>query len=1057
MVQDHNGFLWLGTQDGLNRYDGDGFTTFKHDDEIPESLANNFVWALHVDRNGTLWIGTEGGGLDRWNPADDSFTHYRHVPSDGSSLVDDEIRALDEDQDGAIWIGTGGGLSRFSPESGLFKHFIHDENDSNSISENRIRAVLADRVGRIWIGTFEGGLNRKDPASDIFTRYNHNPEDENSLSSDKIKTIREDAHGNIWIGTYDGGLNRLEPKSGRVTRFRADPNHRNTIGHDRVRALFTDSTGTLWVGTDDGLSRLLDGANRFETYRHDPADPNSLSSDRILSIYQDRAGLLWVATQAGLTHRNTAMETFSHGKQDPDAESTLSSNIITGFSEGKHNTVWVGTYGGGLSGLNLETGDYTHLKHDDKDGGSLGDDRVMSLYNDSRGNLWVGTMASGLSIRYAGSKNFIHLRHNPEDPASLSADGVTAITEDGDGTIWIGTYRGGLNRLLEDGRSFSHYRHDESSPTSLSSDQVMSLHADPEGTIWVGTKDGGLNRLDPKTGLFSHYTNDPEDPSSLGSDTVWTIYEDSERTLWLGTQGGGLNRWSFADRSAGNETFYRYTVENGLADDLIYGVLEDRSGNLWLSSNQGLSRFNIKTEVISNFDTTHGLQSPEFNFGAYFQNEAGVMFFGGNNGFNYFHPDDVRKNDHVPPVVLTGILKMNEKVILEQPTWDLDELVVDYWDHMVSFDFAALDFSAPEKNRYAYRLEGFDADWIDLGTLRRATYTNLDPGEYTLHVRASNNDGLWNEAGITLPIRVLPPPWKTWWAYSLYATALLLLLIGFVRIQARKLRREEENSRQLELSVRERTEELAIKNIELEEASLTDSLTGLRNRRYFQQHLQDDIALIDREYELRRINGTLSELNDSGLMCLMIDLDGFKAVNDNFGHAAGDLVLLATCKVLSSIVRKSDTLLRWGGDEFLIVARSTKRESANILAERIRIAISELEVRVDNENTARVGCSLGFAFYPFLPSAPRLLAWEQVLNVADRALYLAKANGKDAWVGISARESARRPDLINLLMSNLEPLHHEGAIDVTSNLEPDELWTDQSETKKRSRGDGSAA
>ncbi len=1065
IVQDQQGFLWFGTQDGLNRYDGYQFTTFQHDDQAPGSIANNFIWALHVDRNGVLWVGTEGGGLDRWNPADDTFTHYRNDSADPFSLINDEIRALDEDRENRLFIGTAGGLSRFSPESGVFTHFTHQDGDSGSLSDNQIRAVLLDREGRLWVGTYEGGLNRKDPGSDDFLHYRHDPNDPGSLSSDRIKTVREDSHGHIWIGTYDGGLNQLEPETGRITRYRADPNDRTSLGHDRVRALFTDNTGTMWVGTDNGLSRRLDEANGFATYRHDPADSNSLSSDRILSIYQDRGGLLWVATQAGLTHRNTALETFTHRKQDSEAETTLSSNIITGFAQDREGILWIGTYGGGLTGMNLDDGTYTNVRHDDSEPNSLGDDRVMSLFHDSRGNLWIGTLAAGLSVRYSGRKDFEHLRNDPDDPSSLSSNGVTAITEGSDGTIWVGTYRGGLNRLLPDGRSFRHYRHDETDPDSLGSDQVMSLKTDSNGALWIGTKGGGLNRLNAGNGRFTKYKNDPNNPNSLGNDTVWTIHEDAKGTMWIGTQGGGLNRWLQEDRYASKEYFHRYTTrEGGLANDFIYGILEDEYGNLWLSSNKGISRFNTRAGMSTNFDTTHGLQSLEFNFGAYFRSTDGTMFFGGNNGFNYFNPSDVRKNNHIPPVVLTAILKMNEKIALDRPTWEVDELVVDYQDHVVSFDFAALDYSAPEKNQYAYRLEGFDEDWIDLGTMRRATYTNLDAGEYTLHVRASNNDDVWNEAGIVLPVKVLPPPWKTWWAYTLYAAAFCMVVLSFIRVQAQKLRREEEHSRQLEISVQERTAELAVRNQELatlntklEEASLTDSLTGLRNRRYFQRHLLDDIAYIDRQFELHRQKGKTDELAGSGLMCLMIDLDGFKLVNDTFGHAAGDQVLLETCEALSGIVRQSDTLLRWGGDEFMVVARGTSRDSANILAERIRKTISDLRVRIDSERTAQVGCSLGYAFYPFLPSSPSLLSWEQVLQVADRAMYMAKTSGKDAWVGIAAREGSRRPGLLETLIADPESLYRDDAINVASNVKVDELWAAEERAADHQRSSGGAA
>jgi len=421
--------------------------------------------------------------------------------------------------------------------------------------------------------------------------------------------------------------------------------------------------------------------------------------------------------------------------------------------------------------------------------------------------------------------------------------------------LWIGTYRGGLNRMNRERGTFERFRSDPEDPAALSDDRVMVIRSDSDGMLWIGTEDGGLNRFDPRTRIFTRFRSDPAEPSSLGSNFIWSMHEGRDGTLWIGAQGGGLHRWSQEDRRALRSHFTRYTERDGLRNESIYGILEDAQGNLWLSTNRGVSRFDPQLERFTNFDTTHGLQNNEFNFGASFAGPTGEMLFGGNNGFNVFDPVRVDGNDYVPPVVLTGIFKLNERVVLDKPTPEAERITLGHLDHTVSFEFAALDFTAPQRNRYAYKLDGFDQDWVQLGNSRRATYTSLPPGSYVFRVRGTNNDEIWNETGAQLAVEVFPPPWKTWWAYSLYALVLFGVVLRYTHIQAEKLRREAEYSRKLEEEVRERTQEIATRNTELQEvngkleqASLTDSLTGLRNRRYLMTEVDKSIALVERFY-----------------------------------------------------------------------------------------------------------------------------------------------------------------------------------------------------------------
>ncbi len=760
------------------------------------------------------------------------------------------------------------------------------------------------------------------------------------------------------------------------------------------------------------------------------------------AIYQDRGGVLWVGTKGGgLNNWNTHTGSFPHYRADPAAASGLSGNIVTSFFDEGNAVVWIGTFGGGLNRFDRTRGSFTLYQHEPTDPQSLSNDRVMSLLLDSKNILWVGTYGGGLNRFHRDTGTFTRYQHDSADPASLSRNGIMSIYEDRQGVLWIGTFEGGLDRMEPSSGTFIHYAHDPTQPTSLSNNRVTAFYEDAAGVLWIGTDGGGLNRFDRTTGTFAHYQNDPAVPTSLSNDSVLSIHEDGNGVLWIGTLGGGLNRWERAARESVRGEFQRYSERDGLPNDSIYGILTDDEGNLWLSTNQGLSKFDPGRETFRNYNTTHGLQSNEFNVGAYHRSADGEMFFGGVSGFNAFYPASIRDNAHVPPVVLTSFLKFNEKVDLGKPIWETDRVELGYRDYVVSFEFSALDYTAPEENRYAYMLEGFDEDWIELGRLRRATYTNLDAGDYLLRVKGSNNDGVWNEAGATLELRVIPPPWQTWWAYSFYGLLAVGVLFGYARAQARKLEREETYSRELVQQVDERTRELAERNEDLqeanqklEEATLTDSMTGLRNRRYLMTHIHEDLALVERQYLVLQADAGSQTPQPPDFLFLMIDLDGFKRINDIHGHAAGDRALLQMRDILEKTCRVSDTIIRWGGDEVMVVGRAVNRSSAETVAERIRTAVTEHAFELGNDDKVRLGCSIGFAFYPFLPSAPSRIKGEQAMKIADRALYLAKQSGRNAWVGIYATDKTPGEDLIPSVNDRLEEMSLRGEIELSTSI-----------------------
>ncbi len=789
LLQDRAGFIWFGTRDGLNRYDGYDFKTYKHDPKNQASLPASSILTLLEDDSGDLWIGTEGGGLARWHRTSDRFTRFVHDPADPSSVSGDHVRAIHRDRAGGLWIGTfDSGLNRLDPDAGRFERFRHDPSDPGSLGDDRIRALFSDRLGNLWIGT-RGGLEVFEPNAGTFFHYRHQPSNPASLNDNRVLSLLEDRLGNLWVGTFSG-LQRLDRAKGQFVRFGHDPDDPTSLSENTVRVLFEDREDRLWVGTDGGLNLFARESGTFARYRHAPADPKSLSSDRVASIAQDLSGVLWVGTWAGGVNKwQPATWAFAHYRRDSAATTGLSANAVLAFSEDRDGRLWIGTRGG-LDRLDRASGEFSHFKHDPQDSSSLTDDRITTLLHDRQGRLWIGTQTGGLNRYEAAAGTFRSYRHDPARADSLGADGVMSLLEDRQGQLWAGTFGGGLNRLLNDRPdSFERFRHAAGDPSSLSNDRVSALAEHAEHGLWAGTFGGGLNRFDRGTGSFLRLQHDSDRPDSLSHDVVTALHFDPAGALWVGTQGGGLQRLDSVD---GGGSFTIYSEPEGLANQSVSGILSEAGGALWVSTNGGLSRFDPATESFKSFGVSHGLQSNEFNFGAAYRSRRGEIFFGGVNGFNAFFPEEIESRSTPPPVVLTSLLKYGEPVALERPLQELERISFNHRDHVFSFEFAALDYAAPHRNRYAYRLEGLTEDWrdwIDLGTHRRVSFTDLDPGSYVLRVKGANHDGIWNDEGVSLAITVEPPPWRSGWAFSGYALAIGAVVFFAARARRQKLRR----------------------------------------------------------------------------------------------------------------------------------------------------------------------------------------------------------------------------------------------------------------------------
>jgi len=784
ICQDSQGFLWIGTQDGLNKYDGYTFTVYRNDPTDPTSLSTNVIYDILEDAEGDLWLGTDRG-LVQFDKRCEVFTHYQPGEKEPAGLRQAIVRSMLEDSYGVLWVGTvARGLYRLDRRTGRLVVYQHKPEDPRSLGGNTVTALLEDAHGALWVGTHGGGLSRLDRETGAFTQYRHRREDAQSLSSDNVTALWEDTRGILWIGTETGGLNALDTATGGPTfiRYQHDGDNPHSLSHDHVQALLEDAAGMLWVGTGRGLNELDRRTGQFRRHYHEEGDPASLGHSEILSLIEDTQGILWIGTRVGLNKFDRSTRAFGHFRRGREPQGALSNNAVTAFLEDAQGSLWIGTYAGGL---NRSTTDHTltgfvHFDHREDDPHSLGDrqalpdaDRprplaenaVFALCEDAQGRLWIGTSA-GLHRLVPGEDpalppTFVRYRHAQDNSRSLSHNSVTNLAIDAKGDLWIGT-QGGLNRLhqADAAHGFVRYLHDENDPNSLSHDFVRTIHADSAGNVWIGTN-GGLNRVaHGDDSRFIRYHHDDQDPHSLSHDGVTCIAEDAQGRLWIGTRGG-LNR---VDPQTGWFTSYR--EKDGLSNDMVYGVLVDDHGCLWLSTNKGINHFDPSTERFTYYDTHDGVQANEFTDGAFYKDRLGRLYFGGINGFNVFHPDDIQENTFLPPVVMTSFLLSNEPVSISEsgPLKEhinfVDQIELAPEDYVFAFEFSALNYRQPHKNRFAYQLAGFDRDWIYADARdRKAVYTNVPPGTYTFQVKAANDDGVWNEDGTSIQITVSQPWW----------------------------------------------------------------------------------------------------------------------------------------------------------------------------------------------------------------------------------------------------------------------------------------------------------
>jgi ligand-binding sensor domain-containing protein len=836
--QDAKGFMWFGTEDGLNKYDGRNFTIYRDNRADPNSITYKWTEIILEDRRGMLWFASRRG-LSRFDPVREIFVQYFADVKNSASLFNDTITALADDGID-LWVGTAGGLNRIDSATGAVERIPIP---GNAGKEPKINALLPDPGGNLWIGCHSGlyyyehetsvvskvllpdedgetlivnalalhgeelwagtgrGLAKLTPASDgkashvVFSTFG------NGLPQQAIEGLLFDGNGKLWASTGEG-LYKFNSHNGSLTLLIASRDVSNSLAINTSKSLYLDSHGYLWFGTHgSGLYRINTLNDQVNHYRNNPADVKSISENSINCIYEDRTGVIWIGTfGAGISILDPQANKFELLCHDPLNPESLSSNFIWSIFEGDDGTIWIGTNEKGLNAYSPVTGTYRLFDHRADDPQSLSASTVKEVFQDSKGNIWVGTDGGGLDLLNPATGHSSHFRHIPGDPSSLSGNSVRVIYEDDSGILWIGT-REGLNRFDPVTKRFRRYVHSPENPASISHNFVYSaILKDSRGNLWVGTYGGGLNRMDLEKGTFTHYRNDPDDPASLSDDIVFSIYEDNRGMLWIGTNNG-LNRM---DPATG--AFVRYGVGQGLRNEVIYGILPDNYNHIWMSTNYGISRMDLNDYSITNFDINDGLQSNEFNGNSFHRGKSGKHYWGGVYGLNIIDPGRIDPAKNESNVVITKLAILGKEVTARNSMFKgvkrsafhdiksdgealfmaeniayTPEIVLNYKQRFISFEFNALNHPPSQKMSFSYRMENMEDDWNYSGDRNFVTYANMKPGTYVFRADAKNKDGFSSPGPAALIITIHPPFWDTWWFITLEIMALIALAVFFYR------------------------------------------------------------------------------------------------------------------------------------------------------------------------------------------------------------------------------------------------------------------------------------
>ncbi|MGL1891307.1 MAG: ATP-binding protein [Spirochaetaceae bacterium] len=802
-TQDNQGFLWFGTEgnNGVFRYDGVEFVQFKHEPDNSSSIVSGSIYSIITDRNGYIWFASNGGGLSRLDPINLKFHNFSHSPTDLNSIADNSIYSLLEDKDGNIWIATAKSLDLYNPSTNTFTHNYPNRNTNGKLTNSLIYHMYESRDGTIWIGTYGGGLNYYNPDTHKFKSYTNDPGNPKTISSDTCGAITEDVDGHIWVGGK-AGLNKLDRNTGEFFHFRYDHNNNESIADDYIWDIEQDSSGNLWLaGFGGGIGKFDIQTGKVRRFLNNSIIQSSLSSNLVFFNFIDTGGVLWSGTvDGGLNKYNLLNEQFINYKSiDRDSNSFSVSSLFTIYQTTDKN-IWIGGQGhqSGLNKWNRSESKITHYLPNKDIKNSLPEGEVLSIYEDSSGNLYIGQY--GLTYFDRDNSSFTRIFPSVKDEEIYSGITVRKIVEDRDKNLWLTTERGLIK--ISPGRDDYEIFYDKT--------PLTTLFIDNKDSLWVGTASEGLKRKDYNTGEWESFINKVDSKNRHISGMITSIYQDKKSRIWVGTDTG-LKLFNEIDN-----TFSTFTESDGFISNSILSIEEDSGGAFWLGTSQGLVNFNYDTKEINNFTVSDGIQGNEFSIrnDNSITDDNGYMYFVGKNGLTIFDPLNIKKNENKPKVVLTAFKTFNKKYEMDVAASGIKSLDLSWKDSMITFEFSALDYNNPGQNSYMYMMKGFDKTWIDSKNNSTATYTNLDGGEYTFLVKASNNHGVWNEDGINIPIKITPPWWKRWWANTLYILVTLLLITLFIKYRLSTLERAKNR---LELEVGERTKELNNSLINLKE------------------------------------------------------------------------------------------------------------------------------------------------------------------------------------------------------------------------------------------------
>ncbi len=983
IAQDEDGFIWFGSSEGLDRFDGHQTLSFQHDSSQPNSLSSSVISRILIDKQQRLWVGTFGGGLNLYREKSQDFLHFT-TKTKNSVLTNDSVNALFEDSEGKLWIATENGLNVLSSHEDKWstQHISQELGNPNSLTHNAVLSIIETRDKEIWVGTNGGGISVFDLQGNFIKSIKYGDQNSATYVNKFVSSLYLDINGDIWIGTVDNGLLKYIPSTKKFIHYQDNVNDQSTISSNAISNIYQDSEQNIWIATDNGLSIYNYKTNNFSRYNYSPNNPYSISNDFVLTFFEDNHKMMWVGTFSGVNRWDPNMATFR--QYNTQTNPVLKNHNITSFAQFDKDNLYFSTYSAGIYRLSqydnsISTVDFNAF---------FSEYRIMTLFADGN-TLWVGTRASGLYSIDLATNKVIAYKHNAENNNSISANSITDIIKDMDGNIWVSTFHQGINLFNKDGTFKRFIKNKLDIEKGPGSNHIVQLLEDDQGFIWLATFGGGISRFDAKSETFTHFRYEENNPNSISDDFSWIMLLDNNKNLWFGTQSSGLSILSRENRHSNNFSFTHFDTKDGMKSLTIYAITQDVYDDIWFSTNKGVSRYSMSDKSFKHFNLTHGLVDLEYTHSAVFLSMDNTIYFGAGKGMNSINPEKINTSLVAPEVRLTSVLKLNESMSLGSSLSKLSQLEFDYSEQLISFEYVGLNYAAPESTRYKYRLKGFDEEWIDAGKSRRATYTNLPSGSYQLQIIAGNNDNIWSEPGLSLDVTVKPAPWNTWWAYVLYAVLITLFLLTYSRLLNRKLLVEQQQKELFKRQVKEKTQEFHLKNVELEkanqqleDAATVDKVTGVKSRRYLDIYIEQASQLMSQIHEnILPVQRSILPR----LYLVMVKVENIEQVTNSQLVDLTDLLLYSR--------NSEDLVIRWADDTFVIIGYE-KDDNAREL-------VTRLASRFEQALGRNIQSGMAYSFYPFNFEQPMALSWDQVSVLTEHALKVG-SNNKMSWLGFYA-------------------------------------------------------